>query len=44
MIVTGGLDTGAPANETTTLPDTARTACATTGVTELTGPYLLTLG
>jgi hypothetical protein len=40
--VTSGLDQGAVANETTTLPQPSVAACAGTGVSQLTGPYVLT--
>jgi hypothetical protein len=40
--VTSGLDEGALANETTTLPEPNLIACATTGVAALNGPYALT--
>ncbi len=40
--VTSGFDHGALANETTTLPEPSLTACATTGVPQLNGPYTLT--
>jgi hypothetical protein len=40
--VTSGLDQGALANETTTLPQLNLAACAGTGVSQLTGPYTLT--
>jgi hypothetical protein len=40
--VTSGLDQGAVANETTTLPQPNLAACAGTGVSELNGPYVLT--
>ena len=40
--VTGGLDQGAVANETTTLPEPNLIACATSGVAQLAGPYTLT--
>lgn len=40
--VTSGFDQGAAANETTPLPQPAPLACATTGVTQLRGPYTLT--
>jgi hypothetical protein len=42
--VTSGFDHGAVANETTTLPEPNLTACATTGVAQLNGPYALTFG
>jgi hypothetical protein len=42
--VTNGFDHGAVANETTTLPQPNLTACATTGVAQLNGPYTLTFG
>jgi hypothetical protein len=42
--VTSGFDHGAVANETTTLPQPNLTACATTGVAQLNGPYTLTFG
>jgi hypothetical protein len=40
--VTGGLDQGAVANETTNLPQLSLLACLTTGVAQLRGPYALT--
>lgn len=42
--VTSGLDHGALANETTTLPQPNLIACAGPGVSQLTGPYALTFG
>jgi hypothetical protein len=42
--VTSGFDQGAVANETTTLPEPNLTACPTTGVAQLNGPYTLTFG
>jgi hypothetical protein len=41
--VTSGFDTGGLANETTALPEPNLTACATTGVTQVSGTYLLTI-
>ena len=40
--VTAGFDSGALANETTTLPEPNLTLCATTGVAQVNGPYALT--
>lgn len=42
--VTSGFDNGAVANETTILPEPGLLACATAGVSQLTGPYALTFG
>jgi hypothetical protein len=42
--VTSGLDQGAVANETTTLPQPNLAACAGTGVSQPNGPYVLTFG
>jgi hypothetical protein len=42
--VSSGMDQGAVANETTALPQPDLAACAGTGVSQLSGPYLLTFG
>jgi hypothetical protein len=42
--VASGLDQGAVANETTALPQPDLSACAGAGVSQLTGPYILTFG
>lgn len=42
--VTGGLDQGVLANETTTLPEPSLLACSTSGVAQVSGPYALTFG